>query len=247
MRILIVEDEPLCAQSLKIDLEQLLPQAQIVGITGLLSQAAALIQTLNPDLVFLDVHLEDGQGTQLFQHLPPDFVPNFHIVFTTAYDKYAIRAFQMGAIHYLLKPIIETELQEALLRVKQHPINNNQPALLQEITQAKEPDKIAIVSLKSTLLLAIKDIIYVEADSSYTTFHLINNKTHIAAKNLKYFEELLPADSFARIHEKHLVNCSFIQKYIHGRGGEVLLQDGTILKVAARRKDVLLQYIQHLL
>lgn len=248
MKILIVEDEPLCAQSLQADLCYLLSDADIIGITGKLSQAASLILAHQPDLVFLDVHLQDGQGIQLFQCLPADYTPTFELIFTTAYDKYAITAFKMGALHYLLKPIDTEELQDALLRIRNHftGIQKEQTQLLleQQNPLTHLPDKIAIISHKNTELIRLNDIVYAEADSNYTNFYLHRNKV-IASKPLKHYEDFLPNQQFIRIHEKHLVNRAFIQQYIpNGRGGDLILKNGEVLKVATRRKDDLLSFLK---
>lgn len=248
MKILIVEDEPLCVQSLQADLCDLLPDAHIVGITGKLRQAAQLILAQQPDIVFLDVHLEDGQGIQLFQLLPPDYTPCFDLIFTTAYDQYAIAAFKMGALHYLLKPIDTEELQEALQRIKLHftPIDKAQTQLLIDHSNSDHnlPDKLAIISHKNTELINLNDIVYAEADSNYTNFYLDRNKV-IASKPLKHYEEFFPSEQFIRIHEKHLVNRNFIKQYIpSGRGGDLILKNGEMLKVATRRKEELLSFLK---
>jgi two-component system LytT family response regulator len=174
---------------------------------------------------------------------------NFHIIFTTAYDQYAIKAIKYAAFDYLLKPIDIDELRSAIERIasNENIHTRKQIELLQQNMQhpMKQLNKLAIPTLEGLLFYDINDIVQLEANSNYTNIFFINNSKILASKTLKDFEELLPTDIFFRTHHSHLINLNYIKRYIKGDGGQIELQNGNFVDVARRKKEEFMKMIGH--
>lgn len=171
----------------------------------------------------------------------------FHVIFTTAYDQYAIKAIKYAAFDYLLKPIDIEELKTAVEKIdnKENGQTKKQIELLQQNLRhpKKQLNKLAIPTLEGLLFYDINDIIQLEANSNYTNIYLINNNKITASKTLKEFEELLPEDIFFRTHHSHLINLNYIKRYIKGDGGQIELQNGRYVDVSRRKKEEFLKAI----
>jgi len=183
-------------------------------------------------------------GFEMLKRLPEK---DFHIIFTTAYDHYAIKAIKYAAFDYLLKPVDIEELRLAVERV-QHQSSQSHTvkkleALEQNLNGKPQLNKIAIPTLDGLLFFNIHDIIHLEAQSNYTAIHFINHPRLLASRTLKDFEELLPTDIFFRTHHSHLINLNYIKRYIKGDGGQIEMQDGSFATVARRKKDEFLKVI----
>ena len=172
---------------------------------------------------------------------------NFHVIFTTAYDQYAIKAIKYAAFDYLLKPVDIEELKSAVAKIDTTEIGQTkkQADLLQQNLQhpKKLLHKLAIPTLEGLFFYNINDIIRLEANSNYTYIWFSNNTKILASKTLKEFEELLPEDIFFRTHHSHLINLNFIKRYIKGDGGQIELQNGSFVDVSRRKKDEFLKAI----
>lgn len=183
-------------------------------------------------------------GFEMLNELPEK---DFHIIFTTAYDQYAIKAIKYAAFDYLLKPIDIQELQEAISNVETRENNQTkkQVELLQQnmLHPKKQLNKLAIPTLEGLLFFDINDIIHLEANSNYTNIYFTNKTKITASKTLKEFEELLPEDIFFRTHHSHLINLNYIKRYIKGDGGQIELQNGSYVDVARRKKEEFLKAI----
>jgi two-component system, LytTR family, response regulator len=170
---------------------------------------------------------------------------NFHIIFTTAYDQYAIKAIKYAAFDYLLKPIDIEELKTAVEKIntKQNNQTKKQVELLQQNMQQQKNQlhKLAIPTLEGLMFYDINDIVHLEANSNYTNIYLANKTKITASKTLKEFEELLPDDTFFRTHHSYLINLNFIKRYIKGDGGQIELQNGTYVDVSRRKKEEFLK------
>jgi two-component system, LytTR family, response regulator len=246
LKAILIDDEKNSRESLKKKILASCRDVSIVaecinGIEGL-----AAIREHNPDLVFLDIEMPHMNGFTMLQQLPQR---RFDIIFTTAFNQYAINAIRFSALDYLVKPVDTAELVLAVnrsLEKKQGGFNEQQLELLQTyLSQPKQlPAKIAVSVLSGLEIIDLADIIYMEATGNYTNIHFTTGKPLLSSKTLKEFEEMLPSSQFCRIHNASLVNISFIKKYNKGEGGQVVLSNGTILDVARRRKDELLQLLQ---
>nr|WP_293299950.1 LytTR family DNA-binding domain-containing protein [Allomuricauda sp.] len=243
LKAIIVDDEQHCINRLEELLQEHKEEIQIVSCCKTLEEAKRQIGNLGPDILFLDVHLGDVTGFDLLSQL--DHI-DFELIFTTSFDSYALQAFKFSALDYLLKPIDKDDLKEAVKRVQQS-------KKLKETSQkidvlfhnfkdgAGTSKRIAVPTMDGFAMVDVKDIIRLQSDGNYTHIYTISNKRITAARTLKHFEGLLDTDAFFRTHKSHLVNLSFVDNYIKGKGGYVVLSDGTKVEVAVRRKEELIQ------
>lgn len=243
MRAIIIDDE---ASSRNALLQKIIYHC--AGITVIAEcedgeRGIAVIEKERPDIVFLDVEMPRMNGFVMLQQLQ---YKNFELIFTTAYDHYAIRAIRFSALDYLVKPIEAKELAAAVQRAEEkrqeRPQGNRIENLLHNISEEKElNNRIAISSMDQLVFLNIADIIFLQAESNYTIIHTQKGKKYTVSKTLKDFEELLPAPFFIRIHHSHIINQKEVQRYIKGEGGQVVMKNGTVLDVSRRRKEEFLK------
>jgi two-component system LytT family response regulator len=233
----IVDDEPKSVVLLQRMLKRYCPGVEVIGTANNTEKAYELINTLAPELVFLDVEMPDGSGFHLlkkFSRIP------FRIVFTTAYDKYAIPAIRFSATDYLLKPISITELKAAVAKVAAAPLR---PDAYQSmpgesgLRNAQLAGRIALPSQDGVQFVAVDEIIYCESSSNYTFFHLKSGVKLVVCRTLKEYEEQLGAQGFFRIHQSYLINLRYVKRYIRGRGGYVIMENNIELAVSTRKKD----------
>ncbi|WP_034044995.1 LytR/AlgR family response regulator transcription factor [Wocania ichthyoenteri] len=242
LKTILVDDEKHCIeklQSLLIDYSSVI---QVVAVCSTVEIAKNRIETLNPDLVFLDVQLHEKTAFDLLKSIKNI---EFHIIFTTAYDKYAIEAIKFSAFDYLLKPIDNKELGETLKRLNNSIETSSflkTNALLHNTSKEKN-EKIIIVTERETYFLNVADIIRCEADGTYTKIFLLKGKSILTSKTLKYYDELLNTNSFFRIHQSHLINTAYIKKYIKGANASVIMIDKCEIPIAKRRKEDFLKLI----
>jgi two-component system LytT family response regulator len=241
---IIIDDEAKGRLALREKLLSYCPQIKLLAEAANGQEAILLIQQHKPQLIFLDIEMPRMNGFEMLNELPEK---NFHIIFTTAYDQYAIKAIKYAAFDYLLKPIDIEELKAALSKVDAAESNQTkkQVELLQQNMQhpKKQLNKLAIPTLEGLLFFDINDIIHLEANSNYTFIYFTNKTKVTASKTLKDFEELLPGDIFFRTHHSYLINLNYIKRYIKGDGGQIELQNGTYVDVARRKKEEFLKVI----
>jgi two-component system LytT family response regulator len=237
--VIIVDDEPNGSESLSLLIKEYCPSLHIVAIASNVPEAVSAIRLHKPQVVFLDIEMPDGSG---FEVIDKTTEQNYHVVFTTAYEQYALKAFKLNALDYLLKPVSIEELLEAvkkLERIKDTP-PVNWSELLREVNFRSRKQKISIPTQEGLLFIDTENILRLEADSNYTHLFLTTGKKHTASKTLKEFESLLEESLFVRVHSAHLVNLSRIEKYIKGDGGYVVLNDGSSVPVSRSQKAELL-------
>ncbi len=239
IKTILIEDEINVREALRKMLMILNPNIDIVAETGYVVDAVKLIEQLKPDLVFMDIELEDGSSFEILKKLK---TVDFKIIFTTAYNQYAIKAFKYSTVDYLLKPLDPTELQEAIFRAESD-INNEREHkellnILKNNIDNKDP-KIVLKTTEQRYIVSVKDIIRLEADGAYTLFICVDNKI-IVSKNIKYYQEML-GDDFIRTHQSHLVNI----KHITGlhKSGAVQLSNDEMIPIATRKKSTISQLI----
>ncbi len=223
-------------------LQQYCPQINLLGTANNAAGGKRLIEELKPQLVFLDIEMPYGNGFDMLKSIEG---ADIEIIFITAYDQYALNAFRYAALDYLLKPVNIEELEDAVnraeLRIKEKKTTRNYELLLRNLEEkdlAKQT--ISFVENGEQRLVQLADIMYIIADGSYTHIHT-PGRVIVATKSLKDFEGMLPAAFFCRIHHGHIVNNLHIQKIQKGRGGIVLMKDGTELEIAVRRKEEFLK------
>lgn len=240
----IIDDEFKGRIALKQKLLDHCPDIKLIGEADSGKQGIELIGHLQPDVVFLDIEMPGMDGFEMLKKISDK---KFHIIFTTAYDHYAIKAIKFAAFDYLLKPVDIEELKQATERITKNKLQNHTIKKLEVLEQHlfanSVLNKIAIPTVDGLLFFNIGDIIYLEAHSNYTEIHFINNQKLTASRTLKEFEEMLPTDKFFRPHHSHIINLQYIKRYIRGDGGQIELQNGSIVSVSRSKKDEFLKVI----
>jgi two-component system, LytTR family, response regulator len=241
---IIIDDEAKGRLALREKLLAYCPQIKLLAEATNGQEAILLIQHHKPQLIFLDIEMPRMNGFEMLNELHEK---KFHIIFTTAYDQYAIKAIKYAAFDYLLKPIDIEELKTAIEKIDLKETNQtkNQVELLKQNMQhpKKQLNKLAIPTLDGLLFFDINDIIHLEANSNYTFIYFADKSKITASKTLKEFEELLPEDIFFRTHHSHLINLNYIKRYIKGDGGQIELQNGVYVDVSRRKKEEFLKAI----
>ncbi len=242
IKAIIIDDEPKSIKILSTMLQEYCPGISVLGVAQRAQDAVALVRQTEPDLVFLDIEMPSGNGFDILDQLRPI---NFEVIFVTAFNDYTLKAFRYSVLDYLLKPVSIMELQEAVQKALRNiQLKNFNQRFDDFIQNLKKPSlrmqKIALPAKQGVILVPIPDIIRCEARREYTSFIIKNMEKIISSKNIKENEELLPDDTFFRVHNSHLVNLNYIRVYHRGRGGHVEMEDGTMIEVATRRKEELL-------
>ncbi len=242
-RAVLCDDEPQSRLTLKVFLNDYCPDVEIVGEADGVMAGIQLIRQARPDVVFLDVEMEDGTGFDLLKKFPN---PSFQVIFTTAYNDFALKAFRYNALDYLLKPIDIDELIQAVDRIspgKLSPSHTEQITALLEANHIGRFEKIAVSSNEGLHFLNLKDIVRLESDINYTTFHLASSERITVSKTLKTFEELLPEGEFYRPHQSHIVNLGYVKKVLREEGGYLVMEDGFKIPLSRARKDEFLNLV----
>lgn len=242
LRTLIVEDEHASRDILRNYLAKYCPNVEVIGEAVNIDEALLFIRNNKLDMLFLDVEMPYGSGFDLLEKLGNR---NFEVVFVTAFNQYAINALNKHASYYLLKPISIDELIKAVDFVTETKIKEMELERSILIPKSNQVDKkITIPTQDGFEVLKMKDIIYCKADDNYTELFLENNKKKLVSKTLKYFEDLLRENGFARIHKSFLVNVAYIASYKKGKGGTIYLLNGKELSVSASKKATFLSYFK---
>lgn len=235
IQAVLVDDEENSLEALTILLQKYCPDVHVAGTADTVNSAIEVINNLQPDLVFLDIALPDGQGFEVLEQVTHT---TFEVIFTTAYDQYALKAFDFSALDYLLKPINAEKLQQSVERFQHiHP----QAVLKERVSVLREGlgnllQRIILTSMDGFEVHKISDIIRCEANGSYTIFFIKGGHKVITSKTLNNFEKMLDDLSFVRVHSKHLINLDYVKRYISGRGGYIVFDDGTQVDVSERKK-----------
>jgi two-component system, LytTR family, response regulator len=240
---IIIDDEQKGRVALKQKLEDYCPDVKLAGEAASGAEGLKLIDRHQPQVVFLDIEMPRMNGFEMLHQVKNK---NFHLIFTTAYDQYAIKAIKYAAFDYLLKPVDIEELKSAIQRVMQEKKEHTGQKLevLEQHMATRNPlNKIAIPTLDGLLFFDISDIIHLEAQSNYTAIHFNNHPRLIASRTLKEFEDLLPDTMFFRPHHSHVINLNYIKRYIKGDGGQIEMQNGHFVDVARRKKEEFLKAI----
>lgn len=231
LRLAIVDDEAPARANLRAALGTLPVQVEVIGEAHDVASAIDLLERFRPDVVLLDIWLGDGTGFDVMEKLSHH---GTRVIFITAFDNYAVRAFKSGAIHYLLKPVVRAELQDALERAAASPVMATDT--LQQVRKALS-DRITVPTTEGFHVLAPDEIVRCESDGNYTRFHLANGDKVLASRTLKEFDALLEPHGFMRVHLSHLVNMMQVKMYLHRDGGTLVLTNGHEVPVSHRRRN----------
>lgn len=238
----IIEDEVRNAEALRNLLTEFCENVQVLAIAGDVAKGYKAIQEHNPDVVFLDIELPGASGFSLFDYF--DGRPPFSVVFTTAYNEYAIKAFECSAMDYLTKPVDIKRLRSALQKVRERKSlldAASSPQLQSAISNYSEGRirKIALSTFDGMIFRDIDEIVRCEGDNNYTTFFFTDKTKLVISKTLKDYETLLGDSGFFRPHKSHLVNLNKIKKYIKGKASYLVMDDGSQVEVSVRKKEEL--------
>ena len=246
MRAIIIDDEKKGREILKSLIETYCKEVEIIVQACNAEEGYELIQKHEPDVVFLDVEMPSGDGFSLLERF--DEI-TFQIVFTTAFDDYAIKAIKFHALDYLLKPIDIDELRVAVENVKkalqeERGTNNRYMEMLQ--SRKENTGKLALPIKDGIVYLSISEIIRVESDGAYSIFYTDCGKKHLSSKNLGEYEEILPAFGFFRVHRSHIINVKKVKKFIRSDGNFIEMEDGSRVEIARRKKDEFLEIMNQI-
>lgn len=243
---IIIDDEKKAREGLRGQIQRIAPEVKILNECDSVASAYEALSKSKPDVIFLDVEMLDGTGFDLLSRFEK---LQFHVIFTTAYDQYAIRAFRFNAVDYLLKPIDPDELAMAIRRLKtfvgkEGDQQKQLQMLLDNLNQTQvQEQKIAISASKKTQFFRLKEIIYLTAEGTYTTIKLIDGKSVLSAKTLKHYYELLEDKGFYRVHRSNVINLRLVSEFTSRDGGMVIMENGDCIDVSNDRKKELLEQL----
>jgi len=242
LKAIIIDDEPDCVKLLALQLKMYCPQVQVVAGCTESETGYLKIKELLPDIVFMDIEMPVMNGFQLLEKIGSI---QFSLVFVTAYDQFAVKAFRFSALDYLLKPIDGKDLKAAVEKAEQrHWPQPQQLNLLKEQLHGGTknlPDKIALPYQNGVIFAEIKNVIYCESDNNYTRIYTVDGKKYLVAKTLGDIQEVLEERNFLRIHRQYLINLSHIKKYVRGDGNYVIMSNDQSIPVARNQKERLVE------
>jgi len=240
MKALIVDDEFMPAEHLKLLVKRHCPEIEESTIMTSSVDALKYLSKSDIDILFLDIEMPYLSGIDLVEVLPKNKIP--YLVFTTAHKSYAIKAFELNAIHYLLKPIDPEQLKEVISRIKGADKNLN----TQLHTLDTPEKKLNVVNLPSGQdyeIVMVSDIVRLQGSGSYTTFYLQNEREIVVSKRLAYYQKKLSPTNFIRTHQSHLVNMNFIKRYSRSDGGYVTLKNENTVPVSKSMKEQVKRFL----
>ena len=239
LNCIILDDESRNVLLLKKLLAMHCPQVNVVASESNARKGLALIKELQPQLLMLDIEMPHINGFEMLKQLEP---VNFEVIFVTAYSHYAIEAFEHHAIGYLTKPVNSEKLvaavNTAVERIEQRAFSKNLFSLIESSSKPAGVLKIPLSTANGLIFVKLADIMFCESSGNYTSFYLASaGKPILVSRQLGEYEKLLPETDFARIHDKYIINLSYIKEYLKGSGGDVVLENGKEIPVASRRKE----------
>jgi len=239
---LIIDDEEHCIDRISGLLKRCAPQFEFTAKAKTVEEAVNETRKHNPDLVFLDVQIGNQTG---FDYLSQWSQPDFDVIFTTAYDQYAIEAFKFSALDYLLKPIDIDQFKAAINRytnrLSRNYFDKKMEVLFHNLKGTQETKKITIPTQEGYEFIGLREILRLQADGNYTHLFLKDGTKLTVAKTLKTFDDMLAGTDFFRIHHSHLINLYHLKKYHKGKGGYVVMADGAAVNVSTRKKEEFLK------
>ena len=240
LKAILIDDEPDCVRLLALQLKEHCPQVQVVGQFTSSTEGLHAIRTLQPDIVFLDVEMPEMNGFTLLDQLDDIF---FSLIFITAYNEFALKAFRFSALDYLVKPLDTKELQDAVQKAeKRQRIDGRQIDLLKmQLHGGQYPQKIAVPGQSGVVFVELKELVVCEADSNYTKLILTTGKTHILSKPLRDVQQVLEERNFLRVHRQYLVNLEHVKMYHKGDNAYLVMAGNITVPVSKNQKERLVQ------
>jgi two-component system LytT family response regulator len=239
VKAVVVDDEGIARKTLKALLQKYCEDVDVVGEAETVQEAVTQIEKTKPDLVFLDIKMPEEDGFSLFNYFDE---PGFAVIFTTAYDQYAMNAIKVSAVDYLMKPIDVDELIIAVKKVKdQIKLYDSNVVELYKRLKKEASDKLIVPTVDGYHLINYDDLVYCEADRNYTKI-VMKDEGLLSSKTLKYFESKLPVDRFYRSHKSYLINLSHIKKITKGQQSKIEMSNGDITFLSKDRKELILKF-----
>jgi two-component system LytT family response regulator len=245
MKAVLIDDEKNALEMLEWQLHTYCPQVEIVATCNSADKGITAIRQYQPQLVFLDIEMPKKNGFEVLQQFPD---PLFDVIFTTAYNQFALKAFRFAALDYLLKPIDADDLVTAVKRYEKKKLQNNfseqLDILIQQYKQPNAvPDKVSFSTQQAVHFIKPETILYCESDSNYTTLHFIGNTKMVVSKTLKEVEEMLIHYNFLRIHHSFIINLKEVSRYVKTDGGAIEMSNGVQLPISRQKKDEVIQLL----
>jgi two-component system LytT family response regulator len=243
---IVVDDIPVALEMLCADIEKNHPEIEIIGKASSVIETAKLLQKQQPDILFLDIMLGDGTGFDILE-----IVPNLRskIIFVTASDAYAIKAFKFAAIDYILKPYSNEELANSITKAKEQiQPNKEQITVLKDSINnpISKNQKISLHTSEKIVVVQLSEIIRCKSDNNYTTFYLENGQKVLVSKTLKYYADMLKEHDFLRVHQSHLIHTKYIKEFIKSDGGYIILKDKSNIPVSVRQRNAVITSLNSL-
>lgn len=238
LRAILVDDIQNIRLKNKAMIQQYCPNVAIIAEADSVKTGVEAIKNYLPDLVFLDVEMDDGTGFELLQQLQPI---NFKVIFVTAFQEFAIKAFRFSAVDFLLKPIDPLELVEAVNKaqesISKEMLELQFSNLLAHVERPKNHQKLVLKTADKVYFIEVQDIIRCESEKNYTTFHMLNGQKLLVSTTLKEYEMMLMRMGFFRTHQSHLINMNFFDHYDKANSGSIVMKDNSIIPLSVRKKD----------
>lgn len=246
MKVLVIDNEPNLRTAIKALLNAFCPEIKSIEEADGVQTGLQKMKAFQPDVVLLDVEMDDGSGFDLMKQV---INPGFQLIFITAHNKYAIEAFQFSAIDYLLKPVdpdaLQKSMQKAAINIRNSNLQQQVEILLQQLSGIQHHDrKIVLKDIENTYFIKVADILYCEAEGTYTKFYFSNSDPILVSKNLKEYETILEPLGFLRTHHSFLANPGKVKMYDKTDGGALILEGGHSIPVSQRKKDFVMQVLE---
>lgn len=243
MNVVIVDDEIGARVSLR-ELVKKNDSLNLIGEANSVQEGMELVIKEKPELILLDIELNDGIGFDLIDKIKEKGI-SCHIIFCTSHDSYAIRAIKYAALDYLLKPILETEFNQAIKVASERGIKVSTELLsnLYSNISSKKKHKIALLAQGKYVFVELSEVKYIKSDNHYCTVHLSNGSQYFVSKSMKDFDNLLGGPQFIRVHRECMINIDYVHSYSRDEGGLVTMVDGECIPVSRRRKQIVEQYL----
>lgn len=244
MKAVLIDDQSHVRENLKMLLEEFVPEVEVIAEADGVKSGLDCVKKYKPDLVFLDIEMNDGTGFDLLSLVKER---TFRVIFVTGHDGYAIRAFRVAAIDYLLKPVDPDDLMEAVEKAKlQPPIQEIQVSEAISSQSSEKLKQLVLSDADNVYLVQVSEIIRCQSEDNYTRFFLSDGRKLLISKTMKEFAELFGKSGFFRSHQSHLINLAFFDHLDKRDGGTIFLRDGASVPLATRKKDQLIQALKEI-
>ncbi|AZJ31251.1 two component transcriptional regulator, LytTR family [Tenacibaculum mesophilum] len=243
---ILVDDMSTALEMLQNDLIKFHPEIEIIGTAKSVVEASKVLRKQQPDILFLDIMLGDGTGFDVLE-IHPNL--SSKIIFVTASDEYAIKAFKFAAIDYVLKPYSNEDLASAINKAKNQikPDKEQLTVLQQSISKPNQrPKKISLNTSDKIMVVNLDDIVRCQSDNNYTEFFMNDGQKILVGKTLKHFADMLKEYDFLRVHQSHLINIQFIKEFIKSDGGYLVLKNKTTVPVSVRKKNEVINVLERM-